>query len=134
MPLTPKQAADVMSTAPKIPRYGPPVGSRMITEADVDAALSFLRDNAIELGRAKERAKKAERMLGHIEAILFKEAEGSGEARRMAAKGSDRYLEAINEDAAAAGAFQQMLALREAAALTLEIYRTQESSARAFKL
>ena len=112
------------------PRYGPPVGSRMITEADVDAALSFLRDNAIELGRAKERAKKAERMLGHIEALLFKEGDGSGEARRMAAKASERYLEAINEDAAAAGALQQMLALREAAALTIEVWRSQEASVR----
>lgn len=117
------------------PRYGPPTGSRMITEADVEAALSWLRDGAAELGKAKERTVKAGHMLKHIEALEFKMADGSSaESRRAAARVSERYIKAINEDAEAAGEYERLKALREAAALTLEIYRTQESSARAFKL
>jgi hypothetical protein len=53
------------------PKYGPPVGSRMISEAQVDAALSWLRDGAAELGKAKQRTISAGHMLKHIEAIEF---------------------------------------------------------------
>ena len=115
-------------------KYGPPVGSRMITEAQVDAALSWLRDGAAELGKAKQRAVSAGHMLKHIEALEFKAADGSGEARRMTARCTMRYVQGIIEDAEAAGEYERLKALREAAAVTIETWRTQESNFRAMKL
>lgn len=107
---------------------------QMISEPEVEAALDWLRDNAQAIGAAKERMVKAGHMLRHIEAIEFKMAEGSMEFRKAHARSTERYVEAINEDAIAAGEYQRMLALREAAALKIEVWRSASANYRSMKL
>ena len=107
---------------------------QMITEPEVGAALDWLRDNAVKLGHAKARTVRAGHMLRHTEALEFKIAEGSVEFRKAYARTTQRYLDAIEEDAMAAGEYEMMKALREAAALKIEAWRTEQASFRAMKL
>ena len=44
---------------------------RIVTDDDVDRALSFLRDSAIEVGHARSTLIKAEHMVQHIEALMM---------------------------------------------------------------
>ena len=108
---------------------------RIVTDAGVDKALSFLRDNARAIGQAKSRLVKAQAMISHVEAILtLKSDQTSDTKRRAEARASERYLEAINEEAAAAGDFEMLRALREAAAATVEAWRSEQANYRAMKL
>lgn len=107
----------------------------IVDEAEVEAALDWLRDSAAGIGEAKERTVKAGHMLRHIEALEFKISMASGvEAKKADARTSDRYVSAIVEDAEAAGEYERMKALREAAALKIETWRTQSSNFRSMKL
>lgn len=108
---------------------------RIVTEEEVEKALTFLRDNARAIGDAKARAVRAGHMLKHTEALEFKASnETSNDKRQADARTSDAYLEAINEDAISAGELAKMYALREAAAMKIEAWRTQESNHRAMKI
>jgi len=117
-----------MSTLPHSP-------SPTISDDSLEKALNWLRDHAGVIGKAKERAVKAEHMLKHIEALEFKMSEGkSAEARKADARTSPRYLEAITEDAVAAGEYERLRALREAAALKIEAWRSEQANFRALKI
>ena len=108
---------------------------RMITDSEVEKALDWLRDNAQAMGDAKARTVKAGHMLKHIEALLFKASDAkSAEAKKADARVSDKFIEATTEDAIAAGDYERLKALREAAALKIEAWRTEQASFRAMKL
>ena len=108
---------------------------RIVTEAEVEAALDWLRDNAAAIGKAAERSRGAANMIKHVEALCFKMSEGkSAEARKADARTTDRYVDAITEDAIAYGEHERMKALREAAAMKIEVWRTQSSNFRSMKL
>lgn len=109
--------------------------ARIVSEDDVERALSWLRDSALALGNAKARAVRAGHYLKHIEALEFKLSEATSNDRRQAdARTSDAYLEAINEDAMAAGEYEKLKALREAAALKIEAWRSESATFRSMKL
>jgi len=108
---------------------------RIVTNQDLQKALDFLRDSASDLGNAKARAVKAGHMIKHIEALEFKASEASSNDKRQAdARTSDAYLDAINEDAYAAGELAKMQALREAAAMKIESWRSEQANFRAMKI
>lgn len=108
---------------------------RIVTETELEKALDFLRDNARALGEAKERVVKAGHMLKHIESLEFKKSEAkSAEAKKADARTSDAFVEAILEDAKAAGEYEMMRALREAAALKIESWRSEQATWRAMKI
>ena len=108
---------------------------RIVTDEDMSKALDWLRDSARDLGAAKERLKKAEHMVKVQAAIEFKKSDAkSVEAKKADALTSDRYIEAITEDAVATGAYEMMRALREAAAMKIEAWRTEQSNIRAMKI
>jgi hypothetical protein len=110
-------------------------GDKFITEAEVEKALDWLRDSAAEIGQAKARAVKAEHMLKHVEALMFKcSDEKSAEARKADARTTDEYVAALNEDAFAAGEMAKLYALREAASLKIEAWRTASSNLRSMKV
>lgn len=120
-------------------RIHPPVPGRpadaMISDEAVEKALDWLRDNAELIGQAKERTIKAGHMLKHVEALEFMASEEkSAEARKSDARTTKRWLDAIREDAVAAGKYEEMKALREAAALKIEAWRTEQSNFRAMKI
>jgi hypothetical protein len=108
---------------------------RIVTETELEKALDFLRDNARALGDAKARVVRAGHMLKHIEALHFKLSNATSNDKRQAdARTSEAYLEAITEDAEAAGAYETMRALREAAALKIESWRSEQATYRAMKI
>lgn len=108
---------------------------RMISDESVEAALDWLRDHAAVIGKAKERTVLAGHMLKHVEALEYKMSGASNvEGRKCDARTSERYVEAITEDAVAAGEFARLTALREAAAAKIDCWRTEQSNFRAMKI
>ena len=108
---------------------------RIVTETELEKALDFLRDNALALGEAKARLVRAGHMLKHVEALEFKASDATSNDKRQAdARTSDAYMAAIVEDAEAAGAYEAMRALREAAALKIESWRSEQATLRSMKL
>jgi rhamnose utilization protein RhaD (predicted bifunctional aldolase and dehydrogenase) len=108
---------------------------RMISDTEVEKALDWLRDNAQAMGDAKARTIKASHMLKHVEALMFKMSDAkTAEARKADARVSNKFLEAITEDAEAAGDYEKLKALREAAALKIEAWRTEQASFRAMRI
>ena len=109
----------------------PEAPSPKISEESLEKALDWLRDHASVIGKAKERTVMAEHMLRHTEALEFKMSEAkSVDARKADARTSKRYVEAIREDAVAAGEYERLKALREAAALKIEAWRSEQANLR----
>jgi hypothetical protein len=108
---------------------------RIVTDEDLEKALSWLRDSAKEVGDAKARMIRAGHMVKHVEALETKmSTEKSVEARKADARCSNRYLEAIEEDAIATGAYQELVSLREANAMTIEAWRSEAANYRALRI
>jgi rhamnose utilization protein RhaD (predicted bifunctional aldolase and dehydrogenase) len=109
--------------------------TRIVADEDLDKALSWLRDNAREIGDAKARLIKAERMLSHTEALLIRMSSAtSAEARKAEARTDQKWIDAAMEEAEAAGAFEKMRALREAAALKIEAWRSEQANFRSMRI
>lgn len=111
------------------------MSDRIVTNTDLQKALDFLRDSAAELGLAKARAVKAGHMIKHIEAIEFKASDATSNDKRQAdARTSGAYVDAINEDAYATGELAKLQALREAAAMKIESWRSEQANYRAMRI
>ena len=108
---------------------------RIVTNSDLQKALDWLRDSAKELGDAKSRAVRSGHMLKHTEALMFKASDATSNDKRQAdARTSEAYLAAIEEDAVAAGELAKLQALREAAAMKIESWRSEQANFRAMKI
>jgi hypothetical protein len=111
------------------------VHQRIVSEDEVEKALAFLRDSARDIGAAKARVVKAGHYIRHVEALEYKASTASSiEGRKNDARTAQAYLDAINEDAEAAGAYEVLKALREAAALKIEAWRSEQANYRAMKI
>jgi|GEM_PF-3576982 len=111
------------------------MNDRLVTNDELDRALSFLRDSAISMGQAKARLVMAGHMVSHIEALMIVGSEESSADKRKAdARASDRYKAAIEEEADAAGDFEKLKSLREAAAMKIEAWRSEQANYRAMKV
>lgn len=109
--------------------------SPKISDESVEKALHWLIVHADVIGKAKERTVMAGHMLKHIEALEFKLSEGKTvDVRKSDARTSKRYVEAIREDAVAAGEYERLKALREAAALKIEAWRSEQATMRSMKI
>ena len=107
----------------------------IVTDAEVEKALDWLRDNASEIGEAKRVAIKSDHMLKHVRALAMKHSmETSAAAQEREALASEMYLNAIDEVAEAAGAYEKMRGLREAAALKIGVWQSQSANWRAMKI
>ena len=108
---------------------------RIVSDEELEKALDWLRDSANAAGEAKARAVRAGHMIKHVEALETKmSAEKSVEARKADARCSLRYVAAIEEDAVAAGEYEKMRSLREAASLKIEAWRSEQATWRSMKL
>lgn len=108
---------------------------RLVSDEQVELALDWLRDNAAAIGEAKRQAVQTEKMVKHIEALTMKmHAQLPVSAQKREAQASDRYKHAILAEAEAAGAYETMRSLREAAALKIEVWRSSNANYRAMKL
>lgn len=109
--------------------------SPRISDDSIEKALHWLVQHAAEIGAAKERTVKASHMLKHIEALEYKMSEAkTADAKKADARTSKRWLDAIREDAVAAGEYERLKALREAAALKIEAWRSEQANFRALKI
>ena len=105
--------------------------ARLIEDEQVHGALEYLRKSAHTLGKARERAKLAEHLIKHTEALQFKLSTATtADGKKADARTSDRFVAAIHEDAIATGELAKLYALREAASAILESWRTQEATLR----
>ena len=96
-----------------------------VTEAQVETALGFLVETSTLLGELVEQAHNKESMVKHTHALEMKKwNEQSVGAQQREAYASQRYLEAITEDAQAAGALAELRARREAAMTTISVYQS----------
>ena len=101
-----------------------------ITEEQVHKAVEFLRDNALAIGQAKARAVRSGHMIKHIKALAMKAMDGPVSKAEVEALASDAYKAAIDEDAIAAGELAKLYSLREAASMTIEVWRSQQATLR----
>lgn len=109
--------------------------SRIVEDRELEMALDFLRDNAAEIGAAKARVVKAEHMVKHTEALLFLMSEQKTvDAKKAEVRTDQRWLDAADEESEAAGAYEKLRALREAAALKIEAWRSEQATYRAMKV
>lgn len=109
--------------------------NQLVSDAEVEKALDWLRDNAADVGRAKADTIRAERMTKHIRALeMQKHNQLPVSAQEREALASDLYLTALNAEAEAAGKYEEMKSLREAAALKIEVWRSMGANYRAMKL
>ena len=107
---------------------------RIVTDEELDKALSWLRDNAQVMGEAKKRTVLAGNMLRHIKALEMKKHGGPVSAQEREAYASDAYKHALYEDAVAAGEYEKMKSLREAAALKVQAWQTESANFRSMKI
>lgn len=109
--------------------------ARFVSDADVEKALDFLRDSAAQLGEAKRRAILTERMVRHIRALEMKmHSTLPVSAQEREAFASERFVTAATEEAVAAGEYEKLRALREAAAAKIEAWRSISANYRAMKI
>ena len=108
--------------------------NRLVTDDEVGDALRWLATNAKEIGEARAQMVRSAHLVKHTEALLFLASEEKTvDAKKADVKASKRWLEAAEEEAVAAGEFEKMRALREAAALRVEAWRTESASMRGTK-
>ena len=107
---------------------------RRVTDDEVEKALHWLVENAKAIGKAKEKAVLAEKMVGHIEAVEMKKAGGAVAAQKRDARASLAYRQALFEEAQAAGEYEVLKSLREAAAAKIDAWRTESATHRSMKL
>ena len=110
---------------------GPP---RIVPDDELDKALHWLINNAKTIGAAKARLVKAERMVDIVEAIETKKSDAASDLKRKAdARSSERYFAAINEEADAAGDYEMLRALKMAAEMKIEAWRSEQANFRGLK-
>lgn len=109
--------------------------NQLVSDADVDKALDWLRDNADEMGDAKEAAVLTDGMIKHVKALeMKKHNELPVSAQEREALASTAFLEALIKSAKAAGEYEKMKSLREAAAAKIEVWRSASANYRAMKI
>jgi hypothetical protein len=109
--------------------------NQLVSEAEVEKALDWLRDNAHEIGEAKREAVKTEYMIRHVKALAMKLHPALPvSAQEREAYASEQYLTAIDNVSAAAGEFEKLKSLREAATLKIEAWRSMGANYRAMKI
>lgn len=108
---------------------------RLCSEEEVERAIDFLKENANEMGKARRRQIFAEKRRAHVEALTMKAfASLPISAQQREARASQAYLDCITEEADAAGEFEKLKALREAASAVIEVFRTESANYRGIRL
>jgi len=109
--------------------------NRIVTDDDVDRALAFLRDSAIQIGAAREDLLNAGSFVKHVEALLYLGSdEKTIDAKKADVKTQDKWMEASAAEAKAAGEFEKLKALREAASAKIEAWRSEQANYRGMRV
>lgn len=123
-----------MQSAKVYPQSLPPQ-DRIVTDHELQKALDFLRDSAFDLGAARAEMIRAGHMVKVVKAITMKHHNNLPATKaEVEALSSDEYQTALERDAVACGEFEKLRALREAAALKVESWRSEQASLRAMRI
>lgn len=111
------------------------MADRIVNDEDVDKALCWLRDSAQDIGDARAEVIRAGHMVKVTKALVMKmHNDKPVSVQEREALASPQYLAAIERDAVAAGEFEKLKSLRDAAALKIEAWRSEQATWRAMKL
>lgn len=109
--------------------------NQLISEAEVERALDWLRDNADDIGVAKQDAYFTDGMVKHVKALeMKKHNELPVSAQEREALATPAYRQALLDAAVAAGEYEKLRSLREAAAAKIEAWRSAGANYRAMKI
>lgn len=108
---------------------------RIVTEEELERALDWLRDSAAELGDAKAEVVRASHMIKVVKALEMKKFnERPITHQEREALCSPAYMIALERDAVAAGEYEKLRALREAASLKIEAWRSESANYRSMRI
>ena len=131
MPTISERASAGIKTMPEREQAEHRGSNRLVTDDEVGDALRWLATNAKEIGEARARVLRAGYLVKHVEALLYLASEEKTvDGKKAGVKASQRWFDASEEEAVAAGEFERMKALREAAALKVEAWRSESASLR----
>ena len=103
----------------------------MISDEDAEKAADFLRDNAKKAGELRGDRIYAENYLKHLKALLMAQANDQPvNAREQHAYAHERYLEHLKALRSIVGADEENRALREAAVMRIEVWRSWSANVR----
>ena len=100
----------------------------MIEEERCEKAVEFLRDTAEKYGNAKGYESFCEGNLRRVKSLQLLASEGSLGEREAKAYASAEYKVALGELQNATAEYETLRALREAAAITVDVWRSQNSA------
>jgi hypothetical protein len=106
----------------------------MITDKHVEMALAYMRDNAAKLGQAKANRVYLEQFRKSKKALLFSQAPSACTTiadKESWAYANDEYLELLEGLKAAIEAEEELKWMMHAASMKVEVWRTQQATARA---
>jgi hypothetical protein len=103
----------------------------VINEERVEKAVEFLRDTAEIYGRARGFVAFCEGNLRRVKALAMTGKAGSLGDREAAAYSSQEYFAAMEAHQNAVAESETIRAKREAASMTIEVWRSQNSSRKA---
>lgn len=109
--------------------------TRIVTDEDMEKALDWLRDSAIDMGEAKAELVRASHMVKVTRALVMRmHNEKPVTHQEREALASEEYRAALERDAIAAGEYEKLRALREAASLKIEAWRSEQANYRALRI
>jgi hypothetical protein len=102
-----------------------------VSDEQASSALEWLMRHAKELGEAKKQAILTESMRKRVRAIEMAKSDAKTVAdREREAEASNAYLIAIEDEANAAGHYEYMRALKDAATAKIECWRSLNATQR----
>lgn len=105
-----------------------------VSDEAASDALEWLLKNANRIGRAKSDAVLTESMTKRVKALEMARSDAKTVAEKERdALASEAYLKAIQEEAEAAGAYETLRALKDAATARIECWRSITASARSLR-
>ncbi len=103
----------------------------MISQDRVEKAVEYLRDTADMYGQARGHAAYCENKLRRVKALQMLDKAGSLGDREAHAYASEEYGMALEEHRNAVADAETIRARREAASMTIEVWRSQNSARKA---
>lgn len=107
----------------------------MISEAEIQKAVDFLRDSAPKIAQARAEMMYHDEYRKSLKAMLMKEhIDESLGAQEREAYADQRYQEHLNAMRAAIAKYETLRAQREAAAIKIEAWRSMSANYRGIKV
>lgn len=97
----------------------------------MERAVEFLRDTADQYGQMRGRVAYTEANLRRVKSLEMLGREGGVAAREAEAYASPAYLAAMEDEQNAVAEYETLRAKREAATMTIEVWRSQNSARKA---